>query len=108
MTRGMRIRKRRQQVKMMMLLAVAIFTLAILSTFIFKGQSVKGAEIDFDKTYEEVVVYYGDTIWSIAQEHYDDDFYALEDYVDEMLSVNSMDNTYLEAGHVILVPVVIQ
>lgn len=108
MTRGMRIRRRRQQIKLMMTLAVVVFALAILSAFVFKGQSVKGAEIDFEKTYEEVVVYYGDTVWSIAQEHYDDDFYDLDEYVDEILSVNSMEHTNLTAGHVILIPVVLQ
>ncbi|MDA3844997.1 MAG: LysM peptidoglycan-binding domain-containing protein [Vallitaleaceae bacterium] len=101
-------RKRINQLKLLMLLIVTVFVLVMLSSFAFSDNTIKGAEVTLNKSYTEVVVYYGDTIWDIAEQHYDPDYYNLKEYVNEILAINSMSNAYLEAGHTIMVPVVLE
>jgi len=100
-------RKRINQLKLLTVLVVSVFVLVMLSSFAFKGNSIKGSEVQLNKSYKEVVVYYGDTIWDIAEEHYDSDYYNIKDYVNEIVSINSMTSSYLEAGHTIMVPIII-
>jgi len=101
-------RKRINQLKLLTALIISVFVLVMLSSFVIKDNTIKGSEVQLNKSYKEVVVYYGDTIWDIAEEHYNPDYYNVKDYVNEIVSINSMSSSYLEAGHTIMVPVVVE
>jgi cell division protein YceG involved in septum cleavage len=104
-----RLRRRKtKQLKVLLLIIVSIFALAMLSSFAFEDNTVKGSEVELNKSYIEIVVYYGDTIWDIAEEHYNDNYYSVREYVEEIIAINSMSSSYLEAGHSIMVPIVIE
>lgn len=108
MSRVLAKRRKIRQIKLFVTLVLVIFTLLVLSTFVFGQNDIKALEVPVEKSYESVVIYYGDTVWSLAEAHYDPVYYDVDSYVEEILSINNMDNTYIKAGHSILVPVVIK
>ncbi len=47
----------------------------------------------------------GDTLWSIAEENIDYDFYDhIQDYVDEVMEINHLKNDKIKVGQSIIVP----
>lgn len=103
-----RKRKQKQQIKLILVLLLLVFSMIMLSSFIFKDNHVKAAEFEFETSYKSIVIYYGDTLWDIAKDHYDPDYYSLEEYVDKIIAINNMSSTHIQAGHTIMVPIVIE
>jgi len=77
----------------------------VRSTSSLKPTSLEGAS----KVYLQVFVEPGDTVWSIAQERIDRDFYDIRSYVNEIISINHLEeNGKLYAGTKILIPVIVR
>ncbi len=102
---------RRQRIfKRQISLIIILITLALF-TFIFMGASIytdaqsDTYEPEF-KYYTTVAVHAGDSLWSIASEHYSEDHYNnLNCYITEICKLNRMDtDSTLNAGESLIIP----
>ncbi len=102
---------RRQRIfKRQISLIIILITLALF-TFIFMGASIytdaqsDTYEPEF-KYYTTVTVHAGDSLWSIASEHYSEDHYNnLNCYITGICTLNRMDtDSRLNAGESLIIP----
>ena len=101
-----RLRNHRILIRKFGILVFSFCLLAALS--ISLGVSVKAEDhTDPDVTYKyfkSIRVESGDTLWSIAQEYCSEEYPSLDYYMKELVSMNHLDNEYIQAGQFITVP----
>jgi len=95
------------------LFIVGILFVSVLLALLFVVQSASNlqpASLEgASKIYLQVFVEPGDTVWSIAQERIDRDFYDIRSYVGEIIAINHLEeNGKLYAGTEILIPVIVR
>lgn len=102
-------RKRRNSENRIKLVVVLILT-AILLIFIFNvmlSSSPIQGDVDIShKGYIAITVHADDTLWSIAEEHMNSNFYTFESFIDEVCSMNNIETSTIYAGEQILIPVI--
>ncbi len=90
------------------LLAAYISTIAVIVLFCFfgfvRGGSVNVSGASYEKQYVSVRVEKGDTIYDIASEHMNGGYADINDYVDEIVSVNGLSSETIHTGEYITVP----
>ncbi len=108
MNQTLRRRRRRQEnnIKFIVgIIVVAIF-LIFLMNVVLASNNVQG-EVDIsDKGYITITVHAKDTLWSIAEDYMNDDFYTFETFIAEVSDMNNLDHAEIFAGEQILVPVI--
>jgi len=55
-------------------------------------------------TITSVQIEKGDSLWSIAQEHYSEEFTSLSDFISEIKRMNNLSSDTVYAGSYILIP----
>ncbi len=98
-TRRKAIRKSRKIRKMTFVILTVLLVLGI-ATMVLGGQK-KSTSVYYDS----VRIHAGDTLWGIAQE-YKGEHMDTETMIAEIMELNGMQNTAIQAGQSILVPVV--
>ena len=87
---------------------VLLFILLLVSAmFVLSGISAEGAEEGVDEVigYESVLICHGDSVWSIAEANMKDPTNAqIRAYVDEIVSLNDITSSRIDAGNYILLP----
>ena len=88
---------------------ILVFSFCLLAALsISLGVSVKAeghADPDVSyKYFKSIQVEAGDTLWSIAQEYCSEEYPSLNNYMKELVSMNHLDNEYIQAGQFITVP----
>ncbi|WP_343249014.1 LysM peptidoglycan-binding domain-containing protein [Diplocloster hominis] len=88
---------------------ILVFSFCLLAALsISVGVSVKAeGHADPDVTYKyfkSIQVEAGDTLWSIAQEYCSEEYPSLDRYMKELVSMNHLENEYIQAGQYITVP----
>lgn len=103
-------RKIRRQREIRNKIIFAFMTLVIVLTAVFFLQSItsqakeENAEVSY-KYFTYLEVEQGDSLWSIAQEHINYEFYdSVQDYIDEVIDINNMQDDNLKAGQCIIIP----
>lgn len=109
MSRVSNYRKRRQQLRMKSIISIATFMLSILCVFMTSGLSTNARSISDIQEYKYFMSYeleYGDSLWSIAEEHVDASYYSsVEAYIDEICIINAIsEDTKLYAGMNLIIP----
>lgn len=107
MNRVIRRRRRRQSNNIksfITIIVVALLFIYLLHTA-FKSTNVQGDINQPDKGYISIVIDTGDTLWSIANEHMDTDYYTYKTFIDELIKVNQIKDTKIYAGEELLVPI---
>lgn len=100
---------RAKQVKQQkIILALGIFITILICT-LFSIRAFVYAEDDlsknsFTKEYKSICIYCGDTLESIASEYCNEDIISTKEYINEIKSINHLDNTKLIPGNYIVVP----
>lgn len=90
-----------QKVKLIAILLLSIvFLFGILEIF---STNVLGTK-DYTKSYVSLRVDYGDTLWEIASQYYDEDILSLQEYIDEIVRANDIVDGEIEAGSRITIP----
>lgn len=56
------------------------------------------------KTITSVEIQQGDTLWSIAKAHMTDEYNDINDYIEEIMSTNSLSSDKIHVGNHIIVP----
>ena len=103
---GQRARNRKEAKKRLVLCVAGLVLACILSVQLFSvvGHAKGEGEQKF-KYYTSVCLNYGDTLWSIADEYMDEEYYDHFTYIAEVKSINHIQNgDDVTAGKMIIVP----
>lgn len=96
--------KKSKTLMMLSFMGLIILLTVMLSTTIFGEDS--RIEKNPTKTYLTIQVNANDTLWSIADEYMNDDYYDHETYINEVVSINRIKNNVIYAGSSITVPII--
>lgn len=86
------------------LIAFTVLFLLILSLFVVTQTFAAEQESNRVKTVCSVQIQPGDSLWSIAEHYYTDDFDSMKDYVAEIKRSNRLTSDTIHAGAYIIVP----
>lgn len=99
-------RKRQQRIRSMISIGALIFT--ILVVFSVSGLVTNARSTSDKQEYKYFMNYeleYGDSLWSVANENYDEHYDSVEDYMEEICIINSVSlDTELIAGSSLIIP----
>jgi cell division protein YceG involved in septum cleavage len=83
-----------------------LFAIMISLVFFISGSvktSAQPVEPSY-KYYTSIRVEKGDTLWNIANEYISDDYSDIQEYIDEVCSINHISENEIHAGEYITVP----
>ena len=87
----------------MMVVMISVFAM-MLGAFVLRSKAESDKNHKF-KYYTGIRLEYGDTLWSIADEFMDSEFYTHASYVEEVKSINHIhDEDAVIAGKMLIVP----
>ncbi len=98
-----RVRQLRRRVFMTILTVVLVVVLAV-SYHAFLSEANTGDDEVSYKYYTSIEVSYGETLWSIADEYACGEYNSLNDYVDEVMHINQLDDDTILAGQFLIIP----
>lgn len=86
-----------------------LFTLFVAFTFVI---GMKFVEVNAEKTetslmkreYISIEIEAGDTLWSLAQEYMGVGYSDINDYVDDIKSVNGITSDTIQSGNYLIIP----
>lgn len=89
-------------------------TLVVLSLFLISGLALTingiksfaqrdSADITY-KYYTSIVVKYGDTLYSLAEEYAPEDNRDLSEYVNEVIHINHLEDHVIQSGQYLIIP----
>lgn len=82
-----------------------IILICCVSFCINTNAETTGDRVDDVVSYESVLICKGDTLWSIAKANLQDPTDAeIQEYVDEIASINNISPTHIHTGNYILLP----
>lgn len=87
--------------------AFLVFTLIfLLAVSLFFVTSTFAAEKDMPrvKTVTSIQIEAGDTLWTIAEEYYSEEFGSIEAYISEIKKSNGLKNDTIHSGAYLIIP----
>lgn len=87
--------------------AVCLLILVLCCSFILSGVLRSGKSEAQDPkpvTYHSVMIETGDSLWSIASENLPAGYESVNEFMQEIIRVNDLGSTQIEAGNYLLVP----
>lgn len=107
MSRKRHMIERRREVRKHIALILIGIVLVIgisLSYHVIRSQANSEiGEVQY-KYYKSVVLAYGDTLWSVAEEYADVHYEDAEDYINEVMKINHLKSEDVDAGQYLIVP----
>jgi nucleoid-associated protein YgaU len=84
---------------------VLLIVFFLIGAFVIVADASSQEESTY-KYYTSIDVAYGDTLWAIAETHYDEQHYeSLEDYISEIIQINHLHTPdILKTGQVLIIP----
>lgn len=76
----------------------------IISGFSFSESNELDGEEDACKYYTSIEIEVGDSLWSIASEYMTDDYKNVQDYIEEIKSLNKLSGDKIHAGNYLVIP----
>ncbi len=99
-----RLRRRREMLMTALLVFFIVATCILLLKITAMRADAAKRSVPVYKYYTTVEVSSGDTLWSIAEEHFDPGCCDIYSYMDEISSINHLTDGYLTAGKRLCVP----
>lgn len=102
--------RRRNAVRRRVRLMTAVFTCVLFVISIVSANAIianagNGIEKNYEKMYACIVVERGETVWDLANEYAVPGYTTVENVMEEIRFINSLDDTYaIQAGSVLMVP----
>ena len=100
--------RRKQQQRIRSLISIGALILSILVVFSISGLVTNARSTSDKLEYKYFTNYelqHGDSLWSIASEHYDEHYDSIEDYMEEICIINSISvDTELIVGTGLIIP----
>lgn len=91
--------------KFLIVIMIAIILIFVTSHIVSSKQNSSKAPVTGDITYKSVYINVDDTLWSIADRYYTEEFGSISDYINEIKRCNSLSSDAIYAGKYIVVPV---
>ncbi|MDF1617964.1 LysM peptidoglycan-binding domain-containing protein [Petrocella sp. FN5] len=85
---------------------IAAVLLLYLVQVSFESNSVQGSMYVEDKAYIVIQIEKDDSLWSIASTYMNRDYYDHESYIKEVINMNHLKDTTIQAGEQILIPII--
>lgn len=100
--------KRQRQLRYHFMAAILSLVLILAISILFISFSTEANDMEHQpsyKYYKSIKISKGDTLWSIANDHYDSDHYKdINAYVAEVKKLNSLTSDNIVAGNYVIVP----
>lgn len=103
-------RRRQRQKEIRQKCLIVAFTLILVMVLTFSFYAIKtNANSETDnlsyKYYTSIIIEYGDTLWSIAGNYIDEQYYnSTQEYISEVVSINRLRSEEIRAGQYLIVP----
>lgn len=105
--RNSKIRRQREIQKHITIFAITSFLIILLAilfgSILSKAQSKESNETSY-KYYTSILIESGDTLWSIANEYMDEQYYSEKSYINEVININFLQDDGVTAGQHIIIP----
>lgn len=98
-----RKKERRRNILFAILTSCLVITLSFMINGFLSNAKTESEDVEF-KYYKSVSVEKGDTLWNIANEHMNCDYKNAEEYIQEIMKVNGLNNEQITAGRYLIVP----
>ncbi|PKM55949.1 MAG: hypothetical protein CVU98_11845 [Firmicutes bacterium HGW-Firmicutes-3] len=85
---------------------IAAVLLLYLVQVSFGSSSVQGSIYVEDKAYIVIHIEKDDSLWSIASTYMNRDYYDYDSYIKEVIKMNHLKDTTIQAGEQILIPII--
>ncbi len=89
---------------MIVKVSVVIFFLIVIFGIFKEVKASSGDSADRKFICQSVKIEKNDTLWSIAEEYYSDEYRDIADYVDSIKKANNLKSDTIQAGNYIIVP----
>lgn len=89
---------------LLILISMFIFNIIISGHFENAEDDYVNAESGCSKCYKSITLEYGDTLWGIASEYKGDYCESVQDYIDEVMSINNLKTDKIHAGQCLTIP----
>lgn len=101
-----RIRRQQEMKKHLQMFLVTICLIAVCSFTLSDFRSnAKNDMRDVDKCYKSITISSHDTLWSIAEQYMDNDYYdSIQDYIDEVRRMNAIAGDSIRYGDYLIIP----
>lgn len=91
--------------KRVFILTIIICTI-IMTTILVSAKGTNGTINNPIKSYISIKITSNNTLWNIADEYMNRDYYDYNTYVNEVISINNLNNTTIYAGEQIIIPII--
>lgn len=98
-----RIRELRKNIFLFLITLCLVIALSITISGFFSKAKSKTEDTEY-KYYKSVMVNTGDTLWSIANEHINENYKNMEEYVIEVKQMNNLRDDHITAGSYLIIP----
>lgn len=97
--------KQEVQQKRIMLLFCFSITIVMLSIILLRTINAQAAPAEVaSKYYTSIQVEAGDTLWAIASNHITDEYQDINEYIQEVCSINHVSKDEIHAGQYLVIP----
>ena len=109
MTRGERRRFQKRIRIIQRNIILSVLSILLISGLALTMNGIKSfaqkdnAELTY-KYYTSIVVKYGDTLYSLAEEYAPEDNRNLSEYVNEVMHINHLENHVIQSGQYLIIP----
>ena len=98
-------RQREMEQKRIAVLFCSIVAVVIVCTILFSTINTQAAPAEVTtKYYTSVRIESGDSLWSIASEYITDEYVDMNDYIEELCTINHISKDEIHSGKYIVVP----
>lgn len=98
-----RMRVIRRRLLMVILTIILVLILSLSYHAILSEANTGDKEIKY-KYYTSIEIQYGESLWSIAEEHKGDDYASVNDYIHEVMKINHLKDDNVSAGQYLVIP----
>lgn len=107
MSRREIIARRKRLQRMHGIISISALILSIVIVFSISGMVTNARSTDDKPEYKYFKSYeieYGDSLWSVASDHYDSHYESVEEYIEEICIINSIssDSRLIAGSHLII------
>ena len=91
--------------KTLLISLMIVISLVVFSGVLFNNE-IKGAMVKPDKAYITITVEANDTLWDIAAEYMNRDYYTHHTFIDEVVEINHVSANRIYAGTTLVIPII--
>ncbi|MDO5519315.1 MAG: LysM peptidoglycan-binding domain-containing protein [bacterium] len=89
-------------VKVPVVMAVLLLIAACFITPIVKASGIN--TVEKEQQVKSIQIQEGDSLWSIAKEHYSNDYTSIEQYIEDIKQCNNISSDTIHAGKYLIIP----